>query len=71
MFRTTTREKAPFLNERLGRTRGSLGKLGKFLGKPAGLAMLEEEWEEIEAALLEGDVGIRTTELFFPAFASD
>ena len=56
--------KKPVLAERLGRTRGSLlGRLGKFLGKPVGLTMLEEEWEEVEAALLEGDVGIRTTEL--------
>ena len=48
------------LEEKLRKTRGSLAeKLGKFFqgsGSPE-----DKEWEAIEEALLEGDVGIQTT----------
>jgi len=54
----------PILAQKLSRTRGSLlGKLGKFIGRPSSGTLQAEEWAEIEEALLEGDVGIRTTEL--------
>jgi fused signal recognition particle receptor len=49
------------LEKKLEKTRGSLiARLGKFFGRSSG-ALSETEWEEIEEALLEGDVGVRTT----------
>ena len=54
----------PGLAEKLGKTRGSLlGKLGRFVGIGAGIEIPKAEWEGLEEALLEGDVGMTTTTL--------
>lgn len=48
------------LGQRLSRTRGALlGGLSKFFGRSGG-AMQSQEWEELEEALLAGDVGFTT-----------
>ena len=52
------------LTQGLSKTRGSLlAKLGQLLGHGGAGQLPSEEWSLIEEALLEGDVGIRTTEL--------
>ncbi len=49
------------LADRLTRTRGGiLGKIGKLFGKSSGETILDSEWEQLEEALLAGDVGIQT-----------
>lgn len=49
------------LSDRLTRTRGGiLGKIGQLFGKSAGEKILDTEWEQLEEALLAGDVGIQT-----------
>jgi fused signal recognition particle receptor len=54
----------PVLSQRLFRTRGSLaGRLGKFFSREGAGGLLDAEWGEVEEALLEGDVGIRTADL--------
>lgn len=49
------------LPEKLSRTRLSLlGRVGNLLGRRASDTLLENEWEQLEEALLEGDVGLST-----------
>ncbi len=51
----------PVLSDRLTRTRGGiLGKIGQLFGKSPGEKILDAEWEQLEEALLAGDVGIQT-----------
>jgi fused signal recognition particle receptor len=53
---------APKLADKLSRTRGAFfGKLGKLLQGRSSAAMDAKEWEALEEALLEADVGISTT----------
>lgn len=50
------------LSDKLAKTRGNLlSRLGKFVGLGAGVEIPAKEWEELEEALLEGDVGMATT----------
>src|SRR5579885_505851 len=50
----------PGLGQRLAKTRGALlGGLGRFFGREKGLQ--GPEWEELEEALLAGDVGVATS----------
>jgi fused signal recognition particle receptor len=51
------------LNQRLSKTRGALwGGLRKFWDRSAEKALQSEEWEQLEEALLGGDVGVATTQ---------
>ncbi len=53
--------KGPLLSDRLTRTRGGiLGKIGQLFGKSSSEKILDSEWEQLEEALLAGDVGIQT-----------
>ena len=51
------------LTQGLSKTRGVLGKLGKFFGRSSQSALADVEWEEMEEALIEGDVGVATSSL--------
>ena len=52
------------LSERLSPTRGNLlKKLGRFMGPMAADSLTTGEWDLLEEALLEGDVGVSTTAL--------
>lgn len=58
--RTVTPEEQ--LAGKLSKTRSSfLGKLEKFFGRSQGNELAAQEWESVEEALLEADVGITTT----------
>jgi fused signal recognition particle receptor len=55
-------EGAP-LSQRLSKTRGALwGGLRKFWDRSADRALQSDEWEQLEEALLGGDVGVATTQ---------
>jgi len=52
------------LDEKLAKTRGTLlGNLARFVGLKTGVEIPKAEWEGLEEALLQGDVGMATTTL--------
>lgn len=60
----TTEPVAPTLGTKLSKTRGSLTeRLAKFFTGGAAASFSEKDWESIEEILLEGDVGVQTTQL--------
>lgn len=53
--------KAAPLSQKLSRTRGLFGKLEKIWGSGESKALEQKQWDELEEALLEADVGFSTT----------
>ncbi len=51
------------LDHGLAKTRGVFGRLNKFFGRSSKDTLGDREWAEVEEALIEGDVGVKTSGL--------